>query len=120
MPWKLLCDARTATTLISRSPGNEPADFTYEVRALNAANVASAWRGTVTLCVGSGGGNIINAPMVITVRYLHTDALGAVGAGLRGVWIDRAGTASPEELAEAAEGGVGVIRSLAELPVLLA
>jgi len=60
----------------SVSPGNEPAEFTYEVRALNAANMASAWRGTVTLCVGNGGADI-NAPLQSTVRYLHTDALGS-------------------------------------------
>ena len=50
---------------------------------------------------------------------LETDALGAARAGLTGVWIDRHGVASVEELARAAEAGVRVIRSLAELPPLL-
>ncbi|QEO08676.1 HAD family hydrolase [Protaetiibacter larvae] len=51
---------------------------------------------------------------------LHTDAIGAAAAGLRGVWLDRRGTASPEQLAEAAAAGVPVIRALSELPALLA
>ena len=50
---------------------------------------------------------------------LHTDALGASGAGLLGIWLDRAGHGSPEQLAEARAAGVRVIRSLAELPALL-
>jgi putative hydrolase of the HAD superfamily len=50
---------------------------------------------------------------------LGTDALGAVGAGLAGVWLDRAGAATPLELDSAAEAGVAVIRTLAELPPLL-
>lgn len=51
---------------------------------------------------------------------LHTDAIGAARAGLLGVWIDRAGVATEEQLAEAAAEGVPVIRTLAELPGLLA
>lgn len=50
----------------------------------------------------------------------HTDALGAARAGLTGVWLDRAGTASAADLAEAAAAGVHVIRTLGELPPLLA
>ena len=51
---------------------------------------------------------------------LRTDAIGAIGAGLRGVWIDRGRTAGAAELAEAAEHGASVIHSLTELPALLA
>ena len=51
---------------------------------------------------------------------LHTDAIGAARAGLLGVWLDRHGTATREQLAEAAAEGVPVIRGLAELPPLLA
>lgn len=51
---------------------------------------------------------------------LHTDALGAVGAGLTGVWLDRAGAATAHELGEAAASGAHVIRTLAELPALVA
>lgn len=51
---------------------------------------------------------------------LHTDAIGARGAGLGGVWIDRAGSATAAQLAEAAAAGAPVIHSLAELPALLA
>lgn len=51
---------------------------------------------------------------------LHTDAVGAARAGLLGVWIDRPGTATPEQRAEADAAGVTVIRTLAELPALLA
>jgi putative hydrolase of the HAD superfamily len=50
---------------------------------------------------------------------LHTDALGAVGAGLRGIWIDRLG-ATTAQREEASAAGVSIIRNLAELPALLA
>jgi putative hydrolase of the HAD superfamily len=50
---------------------------------------------------------------------LHTDAIGATAAGLHGIWIDRLGVATDAELAEAAEAGVPVIRTLAELPGIL-
>jgi putative hydrolase of the HAD superfamily len=49
----------------------------------------------------------------------ETDALGAAAAGLLGVWIDRDGAATDAQLATAAEAGVRVIHSLAELPALL-
>jgi putative hydrolase of the HAD superfamily len=51
---------------------------------------------------------------------LQTDALGAAAAGLTGVWLDRAGTATPADLAAAAASGVRVIPSLAALPALVA
>jgi len=51
---------------------------------------------------------------------LHTDAIGARGAGLTGVWLLRDRDPSPDELAEAAASGAYVIRTLAELPALLA
>lgn len=51
---------------------------------------------------------------------LLTDAVGAASAGLTGVWLNRAGTVSADEAAIVAESGVTVIRSLAELPALLA
>ena len=50
---------------------------------------------------------------------LHTDAIGATDAGLRGIWIDRLG-ATPAERAEAMAAGVAVVTSLTELPALLA
>jgi len=50
---------------------------------------------------------------------LHTDALGAVAAGLRGVWLDRSHTATAAEMAEADSAGVRVIHSLDELAPLL-
>ena len=50
---------------------------------------------------------------------LHTDAIGAARAGGLGVWIDRPGAATEQQLAEAAAEGVPVIRTLAELPPLL-
>ena len=50
---------------------------------------------------------------------LHTDAIGAARAGLLGVWLDRPGTATAEQLSEASAEGVPVIRTLAELPGLL-
>ena len=50
---------------------------------------------------------------------LETDALGAVSAGLTGVWIDRPGVATPEQLERAAAAGVPVIRGLDELPGVL-
>jgi len=51
---------------------------------------------------------------------LRTDAVGAASAGLLGVWLDRPGVATPDELTDASAAGVPVIRSLAELPPLLA
>ncbi|GAA3738302.1 HAD family hydrolase [Leifsonia bigeumensis] len=51
---------------------------------------------------------------------LHTDAIGATSAGLTGVWLDRQGTATAEDLSAATASGVLVIRSLIELPPLLA
>jgi putative hydrolase of the HAD superfamily len=50
---------------------------------------------------------------------LHTDAIGASAAGLTGLWLSR-GDATREELAIAEANSVRVIRSLAELPSLLA
>jgi putative hydrolase of the HAD superfamily len=51
---------------------------------------------------------------------LQTDAIGAVSAGLGGVWLDRDGTATVDELGAAAASGVHVIGTLAELPGLIA
>jgi len=50
---------------------------------------------------------------------LTTDALGASAAGLLGVWLDRAGRATDEQLETCRSAGVPVIRSLAEVPGLL-
>ena len=50
---------------------------------------------------------------------LATDALGASAAGLLGVWLDRPGRATDEQLEAARAAGVPVIRSLAEVPALL-
>lgn len=50
---------------------------------------------------------------------LTTDALGASAAGLLGVWLDRGGRATAEQLAACRAAGVPVIRSLAEVPGLL-
>lgn len=56
---------------------------------------------------------------------LDTDARGAVGAGLRGVWLDRPGrrrggphAVTDQQLAAAQAAGVEVIASLDELPAL--
>lgn len=51
---------------------------------------------------------------------LRTDAIAAANAGLTGVWLDRRGAATEEDLAMAAASGVDVIRTLAELAPLLA
>ncbi|CAN5204889.1 HAD family hydrolase [soil metagenome] len=50
---------------------------------------------------------------------LQTDAIGAADAGLTGVWLDRAGVATSDELAKAAASRVAVIRSLAAVPGLV-
>jgi putative hydrolase of the HAD superfamily len=50
---------------------------------------------------------------------LQTDAIGAARAGLRGIWLDRAGIATAAEWAEADREGVAVIRTLASVPGLL-
>jgi putative hydrolase of the HAD superfamily len=49
---------------------------------------------------------------------LHTDAIGAVEAGLVGVWLVRRDPTAAER-AEADAAGVAVIHSLAELPAVL-
>jgi len=51
---------------------------------------------------------------------LHTDAIGAAEAGLLGIWLDRNGVASADELAYAASAGVLRIRSLGEVAAILA
>jgi putative hydrolase of the HAD superfamily len=51
---------------------------------------------------------------------LQTDAIGAASAGLSGVWLDRSGAASADELCEAAASGVHVIGTLTELTALIA
>jgi putative hydrolase of the HAD superfamily len=50
---------------------------------------------------------------------LATDALGAAGAGITGVWLDRERSATTAQLDEARSVGVPVIHSLAELSALL-
>ena len=50
---------------------------------------------------------------------LATDALGASAAGLLGVWLDRAGAATEEELALCRAAGVRVIRGLDEVAGVL-
>lgn len=50
---------------------------------------------------------------------LRTDAIGASAAGLTGVWLDRLGAASANELAAARVSDVPVIRTLAELPTAI-
>lgn len=50
---------------------------------------------------------------------LRTDAIGAAGAGLTGVWLDRHGTATVTEMMAARASGVPIIRTLAELPAAI-
>lgn len=50
---------------------------------------------------------------------LHTDAIGAAAAGLRGVWLERSGAAPATQLAEASAAGARVIRTLDEVDGLL-
>ena len=50
---------------------------------------------------------------------LDTDAIGAASAGLTGVWLDRKGAATDDELARAAASGVLVITGLDQLPPAL-
>ena len=50
---------------------------------------------------------------------LETDAVGAASAGLTGVWLDRKGAATADDVARAAASGVRIIRGLAELPAAL-
>jgi putative hydrolase of the HAD superfamily len=49
-----------------------------------------------------------------------TDALGASGAGMLGIWLDRNAVATSAELDAASAAGVRVIHSLDEVPALLA
>jgi putative hydrolase of the HAD superfamily len=50
---------------------------------------------------------------------LRTDAIGASGAGLTGVWLDRAGVATVTDIMAARATGVPIIRTLSELPEAL-
>ena len=50
---------------------------------------------------------------------LHTGAIGAAGAGLAGVWLNRPGPETPERREDARAANVTIIRSLFELPDLL-
>ncbi len=50
---------------------------------------------------------------------LRTDAIGAASAGLTGVWLDRGGAATVEELGAAREAGARVIHTLDEVDALL-
>jgi putative hydrolase of the HAD superfamily len=50
---------------------------------------------------------------------LRTDAIGAAGAGLTGVWLDRNGVATVTEIMAARATGVPIIRTLSELPEAL-
>jgi putative hydrolase of the HAD superfamily len=70
--------------------------------------------------IACGAFSVEPADAVYVGDRLHTDAIGASRAGLLGVWLDRPGTATPAQLAGAAAERVPVIRSLAELPALLA
>jgi putative hydrolase of the HAD superfamily len=51
---------------------------------------------------------------------LQTDALGASGAGLLGVWLNRSITTTDHERADMVAAGVRMISTLAELPACLA
>ncbi len=46
---------------------------------------------------------------------LHTDAIGASAVGMSGVWLDRGGAASPDDLAAARASDVRIISTLAEV-----
>jgi putative hydrolase of the HAD superfamily len=50
---------------------------------------------------------------------LHTDAIGAAAAGLRGVWLDRSEAASAAQLEEARAAGARVIHTLDQVDGLL-
>jgi putative hydrolase of the HAD superfamily len=50
---------------------------------------------------------------------LRTDAIGAAEAGLVGVWLDRGAMATVEQLDEARDAGVRVIRTLTVLPAIV-
>jgi putative hydrolase of the HAD superfamily len=51
---------------------------------------------------------------------LHTDAIGASRAGLTGIWLNRDGTPTDAQRSDAAEAGVRVISTLADLSDCLA
>jgi putative hydrolase of the HAD superfamily len=51
---------------------------------------------------------------------LRTDALGASGAGLLGVWLNRRATTTEVERADMGGAGIRMISTLAELPACLA
>ena len=74
----------TTGTSITLTRSSAPYDiivYNYQVRGCNAANVCSAWNAGnppsdyAYVCIGTPLSPI--APLVSTVRYLHTDALGS-------------------------------------------
>ena len=50
---------------------------------------------------------------------LHTDAIGAAAAGMVGIWLDRHGRASADELAVARSANVAVIRTLDDVSAIV-
>ena len=70
--------------------------------------------------VACGVFGVTPANAVYVGDRLRTDAIGARDAGLTGVWLDRPEHTPPELPEEPARPGVPRIRSLAELPALLA
>ncbi len=71
----------TSITLTRSSAPYDIIVYNYQVRGCNAANVCSAWNAGnppsdyAYVCIGTPLSP--NAPLVSTVRYLHTDALGS-------------------------------------------
>ncbi len=50
---------------------------------------------------------------------LHTDAIGAANAGLRGIWLNRSGIVTDEQRAEAASTDVVIVETLDQVPAAL-
>lgn len=109
-------------------------DLAYQTRKVNAVGLD----GRVEVIVASGDLGVVKPDPAIFVHAceafgvrpaaaayvgdrLRTDAIGAAKAGLTGVWLNRTATVpDPAEAAEARASAVLEIRTLAELPGILA
>lgn len=123
-------DAGLAVGAVTNAPGEMQR---AKIAAVGLADVLGSLVAVDTLGVGKPdprvfheGCRLIGTEPSATVYVgdeLDVDALAAVEAGLRGVWLDRPGrrrggphAVSDERLAEARAAGVAVIASLRELP----
>jgi putative hydrolase of the HAD superfamily len=133
--WRLHDDALPALTSLShlRLGLITNGDLAFQTRKIESLGLASFFEHVVTSGelgfakpdsrifqhAASSFGVEPSAALYVGDR-LRTDAIGAVDAGLTGVWLDRGGDASARDRDAARASGVHVISTLSELPSLIA